>query len=119
MAKRDEAALKLLRWELQGYGKIVMEAMLRHPDKNLAEAVDLIEQEVPDLSPSDPHSEMPAPVAARPRASSELDALGRSSRRSGTSSTRRRRKRWRGPFERSPAPRTGGRWSPSAQRSGP
>src|SRR5438445_1385546 len=76
MAKRDEAALKLLRWELQGYGKIVMEAMLRHPDKNLAEAVDLIEQEVPDLSPSDPHSEMPAPVAARPRASSELDALG-------------------------------------------
>src|SRR5207245_9731788 len=76
MAKRDEAALKLLRWELQGYGKIVMEAMLRHPDKNLAEAVDLIEQEVPDLSPSDPPSEMPAPVAARPRASSELDALG-------------------------------------------
>src|SRR5207245_9209838 len=76
MAKRDEAALKLLRWELQGYGKIVMEAMLRHPDKNLAEAVDLIEQEVPDLSPSDPHSEMPAQVAARPRASSELDALG-------------------------------------------
>src|SRR3989449_1256689 len=75
MAKRDEAALKLLRWELQGYGKIVMEAMLRHPDKNLAEAVDLIEQEVPDLSPSDPHSEMPAPVPARPRASSELDAL--------------------------------------------
>jgi len=76
MAKRDEAALKLLRWELQGYGKIVMEAMLRHPDKNLAEAVDLIEQEVPDLSPSDPPSEMPAPVSARPRASSELDALG-------------------------------------------
>src|SRR3989449_8666632 len=76
MAKRDEADLKLRRWELQGYGKIVMEAMLRHPDKNLAEAVDLIEQEVPDLSPSDPHSEMPAPVAARPRASSELDALG-------------------------------------------
>src|SRR5881397_1141431 len=76
MAKRDEAALKLLRWELQGYGKIVMEAMLRHPDKNLAEAVDLIEQEVPDLSPSDPHSEMPAPVPARGRASSELDALG-------------------------------------------
>src|SRR2546428_2807113 len=76
MAKRDEAALKLLRWELQGYGKIVMEAMLRHPDKNLAEAVDLIEQEVPDLSPSDPPTEMPAPVSARPRASSELDALG-------------------------------------------
>src|SRR2546429_3311522 len=75
MAKRDEAALKLLRWELQGYGKIVMEAMVSHPDKNLAEAVDLIEQEVPDLSPSDPHSEMPAPVAARPRASSELDAF--------------------------------------------
>jgi hypothetical protein len=27
MAKRDEAALKLLRWELEGHGKIVMEAM--------------------------------------------------------------------------------------------
>src|SRR3989441_4009270 len=46
MAKRDEAALKLLRWELEGHGKVVMEAMLRHPDKTLAEAVDLIEQEV-------------------------------------------------------------------------
>src|SRR3989442_89009 len=49
MAKRDEAALKLLRWELQGYGKIVMEAMLRHPDKNLAEAVDVIQQEVAEM----------------------------------------------------------------------
>jgi hypothetical protein len=79
MAKRDEAALKLLRWELEGHGKIVMEAMLRHPDMNLAEAVDLIEQEVPDLAPTDPTdppSEMPTPVPARPRASSELDALG-------------------------------------------
>src|SRR2546426_780637 len=28
MAKRDEAALKLLRWELEGHGKVVMEAML-------------------------------------------------------------------------------------------
>src|SRR5438093_1334320 len=53
MAKRDDAALKLLRWELEGHGKVVMEAMLRYPDKSLAEAVDLIEQEVPSLSASD------------------------------------------------------------------
>src|SRR5438093_1042651 len=81
MAKRDDAALKLLRWELEGHGKVVMEAMLRHPDKSLAEAVDLIEQEVPSLSASDPStndspSEMPAPVApSRPRSPPELDAL--------------------------------------------
>lgn len=79
MAKRDEAALKLLRWELQGHGKIVLEAMLRHPDKNLADAVDLIEQEIPALSPREPHrdapSELPMPAVPR-RASTELDALG-------------------------------------------
>ena len=81
MAKRDDAALKLLRWELEGHGKVVMEAMLRHPDKSLAEAVDLIEQEVPSLSASDPSAndppgEMPAPVApSRPRSPPELDAL--------------------------------------------
>src|SRR2546422_1516105 len=81
MAKRDEAALKLLRWELEGHGKVVMEAMLRHPDKSLAEAVDLIEQEVPSLSASDPSAsdppgEMPAPVTpSRSRSPPELDAL--------------------------------------------
>src|SRR2546421_4873213 len=81
MAKRDDAALKLLRWELEGHGKVVMEAMLRHPDKSLAEAVDLIEQEVPALSASDRPTndspgEMPAPAApSRPRSPPELDAL--------------------------------------------
>src|SRR3989442_12317727 len=68
MAKRDDAALKLLRWELDGHGKVVMEAMLRHPDKSLAEAVDLIEQEVPSFSPRDPSANgtpaaVPAPEA--------------------------------------------------------
>ncbi len=75
MAKRDEAALKLLRWELDGYGKIVMEAMLRHPDKNLADAVDLIEQEIPSLSASDPPAETPARQSPGPRATTEVDAL--------------------------------------------
>jgi hypothetical protein len=75
MAKRDDAALKLLRWELEGHGNIVMEAMLRHPDKNLADAVELIEQEVPALSPSDPPSEMPPPAPTRSRSPPELDAL--------------------------------------------
>ncbi len=75
MGKRDEAALKLLLWELDGRGDQVMEAMLRHPDVNLAEAVDLIEQEVPSLSPHDapPHGPSAGPV--RPRPTTELDAL--------------------------------------------
>ncbi len=75
MAKQDEAALKLLRWELEGRGDQVMEAMLRHPDVSLAEAVDLIEQEVPSLSPHEP-APHPSPAGpARPRPSTELDAL--------------------------------------------
>lgn len=74
MGRRDEAALQLLRWELEGRGDQVMEAMLRHPDKTLAEAVDLIEREVPSLSPHEPGPRMSAePV--RPRPTSELDAL--------------------------------------------
>ncbi|MGI0149413.1 MAG: hypothetical protein ACREDF_07780 [Thermoplasmata archaeon] len=76
MAKRDEAALKLLRWELEGHGNVVMEAMLRHPDKSLADAVELIEQEIPALSPRDPTSELPMPAAPRGRSATELDALG-------------------------------------------
>src|SRR5205809_645789 len=80
MAKRDEAALKLLRWELAGHGGLVLEAMLRHPDKNLADAVELIEREIPSLSPrepqKDPPPELPMPAAPRGRSSSELDALG-------------------------------------------
>jgi hypothetical protein len=76
MAKRDEAALKLLRWELEGHGSVVLEAMLRHPDKSLAEAVELIEREVPSLSAKDPSSELPMPSVPRGRSSSELDALG-------------------------------------------
>jgi hypothetical protein len=75
MAKRDEAALKLLRWELAGHGRTVMEALLRHPDKSLADAVDLIEQEMPVLSANDPSPELPPPEPARPRSSTELDAL--------------------------------------------
>jgi hypothetical protein len=79
MAKRDEAALKLLRWELEGHGNVVLEAMLRYPDKSLADAVELIEQENPALSPrdsTDPSSELPMPAAPRGRSSTELDALG-------------------------------------------
>src|SRR5881409_1301090 len=71
MAKRDEAALKLLRWELEGHGKIVMQAMLRHPDKSLADAVELIEQEIPALSAHHGSPEIPMPEARRPRASTE------------------------------------------------
>jgi hypothetical protein len=75
MAKRDEAALKLLRWELEGFGAVVAEALLRHPEKSLADAVELIEQEVPDLSPrTDPPSTTGA-VPPRARPTSELDSL--------------------------------------------
>jgi hypothetical protein len=76
MAKRDDAALKLLRWELEGRGEIILRALLRHPDKSLVEAVDLIEQENPGLSPKHPSSELPLPSAPRGRPSTELDALG-------------------------------------------
>src|SRR5947209_20289242 len=77
MASRNDAALKQLRWELQGHGNIVMEAMLRYPDKSLADAVDLIEQENPALSARDASPELSAPEAPRPaRSSTELDALG-------------------------------------------
>src|SRR3989442_1926137 len=53
MSKRDDSALNLLRWELECHRKAVMEAMLRHPDKSLADGVDLIQQEVRALSASD------------------------------------------------------------------
>jgi hypothetical protein len=75
MGRRDEAALRLLLWELEGRGDQVKEAMLRHPDKNLAEAVDLIEQEVPSLSPHEPAPRTTAPGPVRTRPTTELDAL--------------------------------------------
>ncbi|HEY7588961.1 MAG TPA: hypothetical protein VIB49_09500 [Thermoplasmata archaeon] len=75
MGKRDEAALKLLLWELEGRGDVVMEAMLRHPDMNLADAVDLVEQEVPGLSPRTDAPSPPEGPPPRPRPTSELDAL--------------------------------------------
>jgi len=74
MAKRDEAARKLLLWELEGRGNLVMEALLRHPDKSLADAVELIEQEIPTLSPHEEEAE-PSAAPPRPRPSTELDAL--------------------------------------------
>lgn len=75
MARRDDAALKLLRWELEGRGDQVMEAMLRHPDKNLADAVAMIEQEVPGLSPRVDAPHPPSGEPPRPRPTTELDAL--------------------------------------------
>ena len=75
MVKRDEAALKVLRWELEGRGDQVMEAMLRHPDVSLAEAVELIEKEVPSLSPREDAPHPPASEPVRPRSTTELDAL--------------------------------------------
>src|SRR5438094_981326 len=74
MAKQDDAALKLLRWELEGHGEAVLAAMLRHPDKSLADAVEMIEQEIKALSPKDPMSELPMPSVPRGRASSERKA---------------------------------------------
>lgn len=75
MARRDDAALKLLRWELAGHGPAVMEAMLRHPGMNLADTVEAIEQEVPDLSPRAEPPNRPGAVPPRPRATTEIDAL--------------------------------------------
>ncbi len=76
MVKRDDAARKLLLWELEGRGGLVMEAMLRHPDLNLAEAVDLIEQENPNLSSQGASPEEgPMAESPKPRPTSELEAL--------------------------------------------
>ncbi len=75
MARQDEAALKLLRWELEGRGDQVTEAMLRHPNLTLEEAVALIEQEVPSLSPHEPAPQASAAGPVRPRPTTELDAL--------------------------------------------
>ena len=76
MAKRDEAALKLLRWQLRGHADVVVVAMLAHPDLTLADAVEKIEQEIPALSPpKEPPLELPLPSPPRGRASTELDAL--------------------------------------------
>lgn len=75
MAKQDEAALKLLLWDLEGRGDQVTEALLRHPDVSLTQAVDLIEQEVSSLSPHEPAPHPSAPGPVRPRPSTELDAL--------------------------------------------
>ena len=80
MARQDEAALKLLRWELEGHGDQVIEAMLRHPDVTLAEAVILIEKEVPSLSPHEPAPHMPAPGPVRPRPA-EISSAPRRRRR--------------------------------------
>lgn len=76
MAKRDDAARKLLLWEIEGHGGVVMEAMLRHPSMNLAEAVDLIEREHPTLVRADADLEVPMADGPRTRPTSELDALG-------------------------------------------
>jgi hypothetical protein len=76
MAKRDEAARKLLQWQLEGHDDVVMEAMLRHPDMELEEAVDLIEKEHPALSPRDEGPEATMPDTTRPRANTEIEALG-------------------------------------------
>lgn len=51
-AKRTDAALRVLQWELEGHGNEVLQAMLAHPDMNLAEAVDLIERENPEWAGS-------------------------------------------------------------------
>ena len=76
MARRDDAARKLLLWQLDGRDAVVMEAMLRHPEMDIAEAVDMVEKENPTLSPRDEGPEAPMPEVSRTRPTSELDALG-------------------------------------------
>ncbi|HKZ89310.1 MAG TPA: hypothetical protein VJ300_03530 [Thermoplasmata archaeon] len=76
MAKRDDAARKLLLWQLEGQDGVVMEAMLRHPDMELADAVEMVEKEHPTLVPRGEGAEAPMPDAARPRSNTEIDALG-------------------------------------------
>ncbi len=84
LSPRKDAALRVLQWELGGHGNEVLEAMLSHPNMNLADAVDMIEKENPawtespkeerrsrGLEPEDP----PEPVRRRGRAGPELASL--------------------------------------------
>jgi hypothetical protein len=83
---KKDAALRVLRWELDGHGSEVLRAMLAHPDVNLGDAVHMIEKDNPGWSGSDtppgkkrePEEapevpELPAP--RRSRAGPELVAL--------------------------------------------
>ena len=78
-SKRTDAALRVLQWELDGHGNEVLEAMLAHPDMNLAEAVVLIERENPEWTEDAPRrgqpEEAPEAPTRRTRASPELTAL--------------------------------------------
>src|SRR5688572_18818035 len=56
VAKKD-AALRVLRWELDGHGIEVLRAMLAHPDVNLGDAVHMIEKDNPGWSGSDTPSD--------------------------------------------------------------
>lgn len=81
--KKEDAALRVLQWELGGHGSDVLHAMLAHPDMNLSEAVDMIDKENPAWSDPagdkkrepDEGPEPPAPAARKGRAGPELTAL--------------------------------------------
>ena len=77
-SKREDAALRVLEWELDGHGNDVLQAMLAHPDLNLAEAVELIERENPEWGAEGRGQAEEAPEAnpgRRGRPSPELAAL--------------------------------------------
>lgn len=77
-SKRVDAALRVLEWELDGHGNDVLQAMLAHPDLNLAEAVELIERENPDWASEARGQAEEAPdvnPVRRGRPSPELAAL--------------------------------------------
>src|SRR2546426_6937764 len=83
--KKEDAALRVLQWELGGHGSDVLRAMVEHPDMNLSEAVDMIEKDNPTWSGAGPPpsaeqkreaEEAPeAPAPRRGRAGPELAAL--------------------------------------------
>jgi len=50
MGRKDEALAKLLLWQLQGLDERVAEAMREHPDMDVAEAVETVEREHPELN---------------------------------------------------------------------
>jgi len=83
MPGKEEAALRVLRWELGGHGNAVLEAMLEHPDMSLSDAVDMIEKDNPGWTGPDAEKkrepeEAPEPPEVAPRrgrAGPELVAL--------------------------------------------
>jgi len=75
MGRKDEALAKLLVWQLQGLDERVAEAMREHPEMDVAEAVETVEREHPDLARASEPDESDGPTRPPRPKGPELAAL--------------------------------------------